>query len=97
VQLFFGARDRDDLYDLACLDRLAARFEWLSVIPATSEDPGFLGEHGNISDVVARYGPWQDRDFYVSGSPRMVRATLRTLAELQVPPIRVKYDAFGGC
>jgi hypothetical protein len=32
---------------------------------------------------------------FVSGSPAMVKATLRTLAEMQVPAIRIKYDAFG--
>jgi NAD(P)H-flavin reductase/hemoglobin-like flavoprotein len=95
VHVFFGARDRDDLYDLDCLHRLAARYPWLSVVAACSEDPQYQGEHGNISDVVARYGPWQDHDFFVSGSPTMVRSTLRTLAEIQVPAIRIKYDAFG--
>src|SRR6266498_2626615 len=33
--------------------------------------------------------------FFGSGSPAMVKSTLRTLAELQVPAIRIKYDAFG--
>ncbi|MER7009290.1 globin domain-containing protein [Dactylosporangium sp. NPDC000555] len=97
VHVFFGARDRDDLYDLACLNRLAARYPWLSVVAATSDDPDFPGEHGNLSDIVARYGPWNNHDFFVSGSPPMVRATLRTLAEIQVPAIRIKYDAFGDC
>jgi NAD(P)H-flavin reductase len=95
VHVFFGARDRDDLYDLPALNRLAARYPWLSVVPACSQDRMFPGEQGNINEVVARYGPWQDHDFFVSGSPSMVRATLRTLAEMQVPAIRVKYDAFG--
>jgi NAD(P)H-flavin reductase/hemoglobin-like flavoprotein len=95
VHVFFGARHRDDLYDLACLHRLAARYPWLSVVAACSDDPDYVGETGEISDVVARYGPWKDHDFFVSGSPRMVRATLGTLAEMQVPPIRIKYDAFG--
>ena len=62
---------------------------------ACSEDPGYSGEQGNISDVVARYGPWTEHDFFVSGSPAMVKATLRRLAELQIPSIRIKYDAFG--
>ena len=57
VHLFFGARHRDDLYDLDELNRLAARYPWLSVVPACSEDPGFAGEQGTISDVVSRYGP----------------------------------------
>jgi NAD(P)H-flavin reductase/hemoglobin-like flavoprotein len=95
VHVFFGARDREDLYDLPELNRLAARYPWLSVVPACSDDPGFVGEQGNISDVVARYGPWADHDFFVSGSSTMVKATLRTLAEMQVPSVRIKYDAFG--
>jgi len=95
VHVFFGARDREDLYDLPELNRLAARYPWLSVVPACSDDPGFVGEQGDISEVVARYGPWADHDFFVSGSSTMVKATLRTLAELQVPSIRIKYDAFG--
>jgi len=95
VHVFFGAKDRDDLYDLAELNRLAARYPWLSVVPACSEDPTFVGEQGTIPEVVARYGPWQEHDFFVSGSPAMVRATMRTLAELQIPPVRIKYDAFG--
>ncbi|BCJ43487.1 flavohemoprotein [Actinoplanes ianthinogenes] len=94
VHVFFGARNRDDLYDLADLNRLAARYPWLSVVTACSEDPTFPGEQGNISDIVARYGPWNEHDFFVSGSGPMVKATLKTLAELQVPSMRIKYDSF---
>jgi NAD(P)H-flavin reductase/hemoglobin-like flavoprotein len=92
VHVFFGGKDRDDLYDLAELNRLAARYPWLSVVPACSDDPTYSGETGNIADVVLRYGPWAEHDFFVSGSPAMVRATLRILAEQQVPPERIKYD-----
>lgn len=95
VHVFFGAKDRDDLYDLTELNRLAARYPWLSVVPACSEDRTFVGEQGKIAEVVRRYGPWQEHDFFVSGSPAMVRSTLRTLAELQIPQVRIKYDAFG--
>lgn len=95
VHVFYGARNRDDLYDLDALNKLAAHYPWLTVVPACSDDPDFSGEQGNIPDVVARYGPWNDHDFFVSGSAQMVKATLRTLAELQVPSIRIKYDSFG--
>src|SRR5262249_10862106 len=94
VHGFFCARNRENLYDLADLSRLAARYPWLSVVTACSDDPTFPGEQGNISDVVARYGPWSDHDFFVSGSGAMVKSTLKTLAELQVPSIRIKYDSF---
>lgn len=94
VHAFFGARTRDELYDLEALNALAAQYPWLTVVPACSEDPDFAGEQGLVSDVVARYGPWHEHDFFVAGSSAMVKATLRTLSELQVPSIRVKYDAF---
>jgi len=94
VHVFFGARNREDLYDLPALDRLAARHPWLSVVPACSEDPGSPGEQGAICDVMARHGPWHDHDFLVAGPPGMVRSTLRVLAEKQVPSTRIKYDAF---
>jgi NAD(P)H-flavin reductase len=95
VHVFFGAKTREDLYDLDCLHRLAARHPWLQVLATCSDDPGYTGELGNVGDVVAKYGPWNNHDFFVSGSASMVRSTLRTLAELQIPSIRVKYDAFG--
>ncbi|MEU4155855.1 globin domain-containing protein [Actinoplanes sp. NPDC026670] len=94
VHVFFGARNREDLYDLADLNRLAARYPWLSVVTACSEDPTFPGEQGDISDVVAKYGPWKEHDFFVSGSGRMVRSTLKKLSELQIPSVRIKYDSF---
>jgi NAD(P)H-flavin reductase/hemoglobin-like flavoprotein len=95
VHLFFGARNRDDLYDLAELNRMASRYPWLSVVAAVSEDPTFPGEQGKIDDVVARYGPWDEHEFFVSGSPGMVKATIRKLAEMRIPSVRIKYDAFG--
>ena len=95
VHVFFGAKDRDDLYDLAALHRLAGRYPWLTVVTACSDDPSYQGEKGNISDVVTRYGPWAEHDFYVSGSPAMVRSTLDSLVRLGIPSIRIRYDAFG--
>jgi NAD(P)H-flavin reductase/hemoglobin-like flavoprotein len=95
VHVFFGVKDRDDLYDLEALTELASRHPWLQVVTACSDDPTWDGERGNISEVIARHGPWDNHDFFVSGSPRMVKATMRTLAEMQVPSMRVKYDAFG--
>ncbi|MGN9803434.1 globin domain-containing protein [Micromonospora sp. L32] len=95
VHVFYGARHADDLYGLAGLEDLVAAHPWLSVTPACSDDPDFDGEHGEISDVVTRYGPWTTHDCYVSGSAPMVRATLRALAEDEVPPPNIRYDTFG--
>ncbi|GHJ46536.1 flavohemoprotein [Catellatospora sp. TT07R-123] len=94
VHVFFGARDRDDLYDLGSLQELAAAYPWLSIVPVCSDDPGWGGEEGTIPDALARFGPWLEHDFFVCGSPSMVRGTLRSLAQLQVPQTRIRYDAF---
>jgi NAD(P)H-flavin reductase/hemoglobin-like flavoprotein len=95
VYLFRGVRHRDELYDRTDLDRLVGRYPWLNLVRTVSDDPGYRGgEHGDVSEVVCRYGPWKEHDFYVSGSGPMVNATLRGLAELRVPQTRIKFDAF---
>lgn len=94
VHLFVGARTREDLYDLPELAGLAARYPWISLVPAVSDDPGYPGERGPVADVLARYGPWADHDVFVSGSPGMMRATLRRLSEIRVPSTRIRYDIF---
>jgi NAD(P)H-flavin reductase/hemoglobin-like flavoprotein len=94
VHVFFGARDRDDLYDLAYLRELATGYPWINVVPVCSHDPGWGGEEGTVAEALQRFGPWREHDFYVSGSPGMVRTTLRQLAQMQVPHIRVRYDSF---
>jgi NAD(P)H-flavin reductase/hemoglobin-like flavoprotein len=93
--VFHGVRRSDDLYDLPALRAMADTHPWLTVVPAVSEEPTYVGEQGLISEVVRRYGPWDDHDVFVAGSPEMIRATLRTLDTLGVPPFRVHYDAFG--
>jgi len=95
VHLFFGARTPGELYDLRALQHVAGLNPWLSVVPCVSEDPGFVGERGNLPDVIARHGRWSDHDVVVCGSPAMTRATLLKLRELGVSPDRVQTDAAG--
>jgi NAD(P)H-flavin reductase/hemoglobin-like flavoprotein len=92
VHVFLGARNEQSLYDLPDLARLAARYPWLSVVPACSSTRSYSGERGKISDVLARYGPWKRHEFFVSGPPLMLKATLRRLTEMRVPAERIKYD-----
>ncbi|MFF4235047.1 hypothetical protein ACFYYL_04160 [Actinomadura geliboluensis] len=106
VHLFFGARTRDGLYDLEDLTKLAGGFPWLTVVPAVSDEPGGHGfssvltsgdgdvEHGNLSDVVARHGPWDGRDAYVCGPSAMVGHTVEQLARLGVARDRIRLETF---
>jgi NAD(P)H-flavin reductase/hemoglobin-like flavoprotein len=92
VTLFFGVRQQDDLYDIAALHRIAALNRWLTIVPCVSDDATFMGEHGTLSDVVARHGSWQDHDVFLCGSPDMTRATLSRLRDIGVPDARISFD-----
>jgi len=92
VHLFLGARNRDDFYDLPSLARLAARYPWLSIVTACSDDPSYDGERGLLCDVITRYGPWPDHDFYLAGPPAMMRPSLDAVVRLGVPLPRIHYD-----
>lgn len=95
LHLYRGVRTREDLYDREHLDELVERHPWLTLIRAVSEDAAFTDAyHGNVADVVADQGPWPQHDFYVAGSPTMVSTTLRRLRQMQIPSVRIKYDAF---
>ena len=68
VHVFFGAKDRDDLYDLAELNRLAARYPWLSVVPACSEDAELRRRAGQHHRGAGPVRP--------VGGPRLLRLRL---------------------
>jgi NAD(P)H-flavin reductase len=85
VRLFHGARSAEGLYDLTDLEKMAARWPWLTVTTAVSEDQNYQGEHGLISDVVARHGAWDRHEAYVAGPSAMVAATVGRLTSAGVP------------
>ncbi|MGH3739842.1 MAG: globin domain-containing protein, partial [Micromonosporaceae bacterium] len=94
VHIFFGVRDRDELYDLPALQELASRCPWLSLVPCVSDDPTSSFEQGAVPDVVASYGPWNSHDFYICGSSSVVSDTLAKLRQMGVPPTRISHDTF---
>ncbi|HEY2792964.1 MAG TPA: FAD-binding oxidoreductase [Micromonosporaceae bacterium] len=96
VHLFYGARNEDDLYDLKDLQVMAERYPWLTLTPVLTDPPsGWSGARGTVADVMADRGPWEDHHVLVSGSEAMVRYTLRRLAQMKVPSVRISYDTFG--
>lgn len=95
VHLFFGGRNREDLYDLDALQNMAAHNPWLTVVPVLEAEPDVPGfEHGTLADVVTRYGAWADRDVLVSGSPAMIRSTVSRMLVAGTPLDRITYDPF---
>jgi NAD(P)H-flavin reductase/hemoglobin-like flavoprotein len=96
VHLFFGARTPEDLYALPALEKLTGEHDWLTLTHAVSAAaPGYEGKQGNIVDIMAREGRWQDRDAYACGSTPMTRAAASRLAAIGVPPEHVHVEDFG--
>jgi NAD(P)H-flavin reductase len=98
AHIFFGARTVDGLYDLAALEKFAAEFSWCRLTCCVSDEPDRVGaaEIGNLPDVVSRFGPWNNHDAYICGSPGMITATVDRLMQLGVPYEQIKIDNFGG-
>ena len=92
VFLFYGARSREELYDLRDLWHLADASDSLQVTPVTSDDPAFDGMQGNVGRVAARYLPHQGCEAYLSGPPAMVRETRRVLGKAGIPAGRIHFD-----
>jgi NAD(P)H-flavin reductase len=92
IYLFYGARQRAQLYDLPDLWRLEDAYRGFQLIPVTSDDPAFDGMQGNVGRVAARYMPHTGCEAYVAGPPDMVRETVRVLGKAGLPAERVHFD-----
>jgi NAD(P)H-flavin reductase/hemoglobin-like flavoprotein len=92
IHLFYGARTRDELYDLPDLWHMADAYQGFQLTPVTSDDPAFDGMQGNVGRVAARYMPHRECEAYVAGPPGMVRETVSVLAKSGLPRERIHYD-----
>ncbi|MCD0482264.1 FAD-binding oxidoreductase [Streptacidiphilus sp. ASG 303] len=91
VQVFYGARRNEELYELQPLLRLARQHPWLTVHPVVS-DQRTPGTAGSLPDVVQSRGPWAGYDAYLSGPPAMVRRSVDVLLRSGVPGDRIRHD-----
>lgn len=106
VHLFYGARHPGDLHDLPTLVDLASTSPWLTIQPVSEEDsdPWWAGprqelprtlhrrQTGTLVDVVTGWGSWADRQVLISGSPDMLRATVRGMVAAGTPRENVSFD-----
>jgi NAD(P)H-flavin reductase/hemoglobin-like flavoprotein len=108
VEVFYGARNDHDLYDLQTMRRLEQQHRWLSVRPVVSA--GVLGAGrpsvnaaaggaeaaplaGDLPDIVQQYGPWAAYDGYLSGPPGLIRSGVDVLKGAGIPPHRIRHDS----
>ncbi|WP_319223635.1 globin domain-containing protein, partial [Streptomyces scabiei] len=88
VEVFYGARTGQDLYDLDTLLRLQQSNSWLEVRPV-------VDRHGllQLPDAIRDHGPWNGYDAYLSGPPGMIRSGVDALKDAGIPPDRIRHDS----
>ncbi|GAA4083580.1 globin domain-containing protein [Streptomyces shaanxiensis] len=89
VEVFYGARSNQDLYDIDTMLRLQQSHPWLDVRPV-------VDRHGllQLPDAIREYGqPWREYDAYVSGPPGMIRSGVDALRDIGIPSERIRHDS----
>jgi CDP-4-dehydro-6-deoxyglucose reductase, E3 len=96
--LFWGVRQRRDLYYHELLEDWAARHEALTYTPVLSEPDagdGWAGETGFVHDAVLRhYGDLAAHEVYACGPPVMIDAAKKHFVAHGLNPERLFYDSF---
>ncbi|MFI2608030.1 globin domain-containing protein [Kitasatospora sp. NPDC018619] len=103
IEVFYGARRAEELYELAGLRELAGRHPWLTVRPVLSggsaRPAAGLSDGvpltGELPEVMGRFGPWAGREAVLSGPPAMVRRAVGVLLRAGVPAERIRHDPVG--
>jgi NAD(P)H-flavin reductase/hemoglobin-like flavoprotein len=88
VEVFYGARTDNDLYDIDTMLRLQQSHPWLSVRAIVNRQA-----HLQLPDAVREYGPWHEYDAYLSGPPGMIRSGVDTLRSIGIPSERIRHDS----
>ncbi|MFE6940246.1 globin domain-containing protein [Streptomyces chartreusis] len=88
VEVFYGARTDQDLYDIDTMLRLKQSHPWLEVRPVVDRQ-GLL----QLPEAIREYGPWTEYDAYVSGPPGMIRSGVDVLRASGVPVSRIRHDS----
>ncbi|MER7374068.1 globin domain-containing protein [Streptomyces lanatus] len=88
VEVFYGARSDQDLYDIDTMLRLKQSHPWLEVRPV-------VDRHGllQLPEAIRQYGPWTEYDAYVSGPPGMIRSGVDVLRDIGIPVERIRHDS----
>ncbi|MEU0028682.1 globin domain-containing protein [Streptomyces sp. NPDC006335] len=88
VEVFYGARTDNDLYDIDTMLRLQQSHPWLSVRAVVDRQARL-----RFPDAVREYGPWHEYDAYLSGPPGMIRNGVDTLRSIGIPSERIRHDS----
>ncbi|MET8467282.1 oxidoreductase, partial [Micromonospora zamorensis] len=93
VTLVVGARTFTDLYDSVSLDKLQCAHNWLTIVPAFSDDPcAEPAEQGDaLTIALDHHRPGQE--IYLCGPPAMLTSARPRLLALGIPAASIHLPA----
>jgi len=98
IQLYWGARAQQDLYEEAQVLEWVARYPQLKFTAVLSEASHAQGAHqrlGWVHEAVLReQGRLGDSEVYAAGPPAMIEALRASLPGQGLPPERLYFDSF---
>ena len=102
VSFWYGARSRQELFYTDYFEGLAAaarNFTFHVALSAPLPDDAWTGHTGMIHEVVHRaalaaHPNPRAVEYYLCGPPMMIKACLKMLETLGVPPAQIAYDEF---
>jgi len=102
VELYYGARTIDDMYDYERYIRLTKDYEDFKFYPALSDveeiithPSGFIFDSGFISSELSkRLVEGEDMEGYLCGPPIMIDTSIAVLRRKGIPSDRIYYDKF---
>jgi NAD(P)H-flavin reductase/hemoglobin-like flavoprotein len=91
IVLYYGARRREDLYDLTALHEMELAYPWLKVIPATSDERARDAVFGTVPELAAG-AQVTDRDIYISGPDAMIGRAAQVVTAHGAAARLIRYD-----
>ncbi len=103
IGFWYGARNRRELFYADQFEGLAKtypNFRWTVALSEPRPDDSWSGPTGFIHEVLydrflKDHSEPEECEYYLCGPPLMIRAVLRMLDDLGVPPEHIRFDDFG--
>ncbi len=98
VTFYFGARSREDLFEMDTLEALEKElpnFKLLTCLSRPTEQCQWTGEKGRVTDLLEKYlHDAEDKEAYLCGSPVMIDSVIPVLASKGMLEENILYDKF---
>ena len=98
ITFYWGARGREDLYELETVERWVreqADFRFVPVLSESRPEDSWTGRRGKVHEAaLAEHADFAAHDIYLAGPPAMVRAARQSFLLKGADPTRIFSDAF---